>query len=462
MSLYTSYGPRSYPTGRWPDELNTGDSSHYLLSAGTSVQIDALAHIHVIDYDLSPASGPYTFVLTLPIIAHLPNGTRIYFFYVDQCQVNDVLQFNVVAGSGDIVNGDLVSSSFTLNGTKTLFVCIAFNSSYLIHQFGGNSTPAPYSTIPTVKAVYNNAISPLYSSTAFTMDASSYTAKAMYAGQNAVTSMTTVINGMSGYIVPNSLIPVIGAYGFQCTVDGYYLLHLNLGADLSFVAGASGTNYGGLQACLTEFDATGVQNPVFPMIDMCAKPFKAVANPGTSVATWNFETGRIVQLFAGKYYLPFFMWDNSSTTTVSAGHIGGQFYFSYWAPLTPPPAPAFLSLNEPSLATPAPAPLTLSRLAKTPQSSRVSTQKKLKAAAASSSSISSSSLSSGGPSSQMSLADVESVVRQVLRAQQQQQQPQSIPMDIPLVFSAPQGEPSRKRARNSSSSKADGKGEEEL
>lgn len=419
----TAFGDGSQILSTWPaGVIYNPNEDKYTYSIKTTWLVQPLDHFHVVDIDLT-ASPPYTLTLQLPILFALPLSSRIYFFYVSRANTGDFLSFIPTSGSGNTVNGNAVSSTFTLSGGRELFMCIGTNSnSYVIHRVGGGSSFSPYSTIPTVRANYDLAVLPLTSSVAFPMNASPYTAKAVYADLNAVTSMQVLINGMSGYIVPNVLIPTTTAYGYRCTKDGNYLHEYALIASASFVAGVSGTNYGALQCCLAEFNAAGTKTADITVFNG-AMPFKAVANPGTSTCNWRFTTSRLVPMSNGYYYLPYFLYDNSSTVTAFTGLLNGSISFSYWCPFSPvPPGPTLLSApqqiaEEEQFISPLHAPALVSDV--------VAAQKKAAIASASAASAASSAASFAlyqqqqqqAASQQFSLQDIEKIVSQALSSQ---------------------------------------------
>jgi len=456
-----------FPTGRWPDQISYSARDVYLYSVNPSPQIQALDHVHVVNYDLD-VSAPYTMNLQLPVMNNLPSKARFYFFYVSRCHNGDTLTFSPVSLSGDTVNGVAGPHSFTLTGTKVLFVCVGVKQNYIIHPINNTIAPAvPVNSIPTVN--FNTGIvTPVFGTSPSDIYAGSAD---VFPGPSMFSAEQDIITGMEGYLVPNVPVPTQPYEGFQCTQSGIYFVQPSLKVSFDYTVGVSGVCLGFYQACFNEFDASGTYTQFVPAASYI--PFTLEVGPTPTLLTCNYQTGFFYPMQAGRYYVPSFTWDASSSGTNGSCAIYGNFAFCYWAPLpsgpmmVPGPSAMFspMSALPAAPAPPAPAPVVgLNEIVMGSKSdnsaSRLSLHKKqvqgAKDSAARQASASSYpaglTLNSAG-GGQIGLNDLETIVRQIMRVQAQQPgQQQSAPASPVIISSS-----SSASSSSSSSSNASGK-----
>jgi len=226
-----------FPTGRWPDQISFDQAlDTYKWSLGGVKQIQALDHIHVINYDQDGAD-PYIFELILPVMENLPAGGRMYFFYVSRCHNLDVLKFSTVALSGNTVNSILGSYSFTLTGEKTLFVCVGIKGNYIIHPINLNISPI----IPPTTSTFLRGV--FFDKTTTGDPVSAAAAPFGYAGYHSFPSTDTypAIGAAIGNtdmltaFTPN--VAVSGFRGFRCTVPGFWSINFHNENTITFTGG---------------------------------------------------------------------------------------------------------------------------------------------------------------------------------------------------------------------------------
>lgn len=255
----TAYGDGRNLPSNWPAGIRySPDHDKYIYSVSHTWQISALDHLHVVVFDVPPAPpAGNTMTLTLPVMANLPLQSRIYFFYVSQANPEDILKFVPVTGSGDTINGNAVSYSFLLNGEPQLYIALAVKGNYVVHAFGRNSITT--GSIPTEFYEYDSLVAPTanvvtpYS----TSNPGSYE---MVAGNGASSAAVVIVDGMQGYITPNSLVPAGSFQGFLCNQSGTYLINPDIDATLIYTPAfftAAGSNLGPYQANLLEYNADG-------------------------------------------------------------------------------------------------------------------------------------------------------------------------------------------------------------
>ena len=335
---FTAFGTSDNLPSSWPAGVRYDhNSSRYVYSVSASYQIAALQHVHVVDIDLPQILfAPNVMTLTLPIMKNLPLESRLYFFYVSQANPNDQLTFFPVTGSGNTINGNAVSYTFVLTGQPELFIAIGVNDNYIIHAFGKNNNGDSH---PTENYQFSDQIGPLYGTAPENMF--SYATSDMFLGDGAPSLPVTIITGMEGFLTANTVIPTQAFRGWLCNQSGIYIVQPSFVASLLYTIGLTGTMLGPLQAVWLEFNADGSFNDV--VASPAFVPFVAEGAPSPSIHTWRYNSAFFMPLHAGKFYLPAFTWDSSSTGTIVDGGIDGSLTFVYWAPIPPTPPPTLLS-----------------------------------------------------------------------------------------------------------------------
>jgi hypothetical protein len=223
----------------------------------------------------------------------------------------------------------------------------------------------------------------------------------------AVSAASVIYPGMTGYIVPNQLIPVVTQYGYQCTVSGLYKLSNRQRFTCTFTI--AGTTNGFVGCLFQHFTSAGsvvaADNILFPVrggsdngnvspylwqcfatgdtyVNLVAGDYyifsmvydwtgtPAVSNPSwdgvvyfeymkpsTQLSTpiyWKYTDAFFYPMTAGHYYAPSFTYDNSSAGTTTVPFLDGELSFCYWAPLPGPGVSSLMSID--SSGTPAPGP----------------------------------------------------------------------------------------------------------
>ena len=212
----------------WPAGITYNpNEDKFLYSVNPNWLINPLDHFFVLGID---AVDPvvHTMQIQLPIIGTLPLNSRMYYFYVSQSNYGDVLQFIVTPLSGDTVNGDPVSASFTLNGRKKLFIAIAVHGNFVIHEFGGNGLLEGPPTNQFINIPHTGLFTwgaPKVPIAPWPHATSRLTGVYKY---NPVPVANTSYPGMDGYITVTDTVP--GAYGcpgFICQHAGRYRITSN-------------------------------------------------------------------------------------------------------------------------------------------------------------------------------------------------------------------------------------------
>ncbi len=340
------YGDASQILSNWPAGVNyNAHENKYVYSVASQWKIDPQAHLHVVDIDGSEGGGPYTMELQLPIISQLALGSRLYFFYVSNWQADDVLTFIPTTGSGDTVNGDPFSTSFTsATGMKQLFIAIAVAGNYLIHEFGKDVAPPdppPPIVLPTVRIDFDNTKVPNSTNTISTPWSG---AEIMFPGIDAEGAVTTVNPGMEGFLTSN--VTTTGSRrAIECQQGGYYLVNPGLTGYCRYTVGASG---GGRQLgpyAAGWYETLADNTPVGVRYASGFVPFEAKSSPTQTAIYWEYKTSFLMPMTAGHRYYPVFIWDNISAATIDLAncYIAGSMKFVYWSPLPATPAPMSFS-----------------------------------------------------------------------------------------------------------------------
>ena len=440
-----------FPTGRWPDQIAYSLRDVYLYSVNPSPQIEALDHVHVVNFDLD-VSAPYTMTLTLPVMNRLPSKSRFYFFYVSRCHDGDTLTFSPVSLSGDTVNGIAGPHSFTLTGDKLLFVCIGVKQNYIIH-------PIP-TTVPVIPPTPVAAPNPTIMYRALPRDGQLDTPFAIGApisdatynllrycsyAFNPVPDPLMHIPGMDGYITYAKPLPGYARAGFVVNHPGIYRVTYTT-SGIYWIPNAGGPliNKEG-NGLLAIFPAGGGDSPTdwAPFGTKCST---AVAPAPAPASMFSGSVSRVFRLLAGDQILGSLAVD-ADVAVGGIGEWGGitdlsTYTFELIQDLAPPPAPLALAslrsfgpaaagLSAPPSASLAPeinpneivmgskSDNAASRLALHKQ--QVQTAKDAAARQVSfSSSYPQSSSSSSQQQPQYGLSDLEAIVRQIMRVQQSQ------------------------------------------
>ena len=471
-----------FPTGRWPDQIAYSHRNVYLYSVNPSPQIEALSHVHVFNYDLD-VSAPYSMTVNLPVMNNLPSKARFYFFYVSRCHNGDTLSFSPVSLSGDTINGIAGPSSFTLTGTKILFVCVGVSQNYIIHPIPATipSSVSSYAN-PTVmfRAVnHDGAMDPTFQFTSPVEDAGYVTARYTSYTWNPTPDPDMYIAGMDGYISYQKPIASLGVAGFVCNHPGIYRITYSTSGILVVPNSGPLLSIAG-NGMLAVLSSGGGSSP----IDYASFGAQTVSLAVPNGTMRSGSCTREFRLLAGFVIVGSVSID-ATTAAGGLGQWGGRddlstMTFELIKDLAPPPAPLALGLRSfgpaaaglsaPPSASLAPAvgPNEIVMGSKSDNAaSRLALHKqqvqsaKDTAARNDSSSSSSSAYpagltlnSSGG--TQIGLGDLESIVRQIMRVQASQpQQPAASTFTTPDVVISSSS--SASSSSSSSSSNAAGK-----
>lgn len=322
-------------TGRFPDEIMYHASQDlFRLSVAADVSIDPLAHVQIVNYDVDTAP-PYTMNLNLPLMGYLPGKGRIYFFYVSYCHDGDTLTFTPYPGSGDSVNGNLGSFSFTLDGIKTLFIAVGVAGNWLIHPFNNLVPPAPTATYGQSGAQsYMLQFQSPTPQAAFWTDAPAAVSSCFYPNAAAMDTLTPFgIDDISGYFNENVLVPTKTIRGFECVEPGWYEITHTMGAAVQFDS-ASGNN---VWADLGVFTSAGVQKSHWRSAD-CSQSYY--------VSTTNYPNAMVsqyTQLDAGDIVV--FSYSLVGASVVTSTYTSAFITFIYYGPTyTPPVAPLMMRM----------------------------------------------------------------------------------------------------------------------
>lgn len=221
--MATVFGTDAQVLSTWPAGIRYNpNEDKYTFSVANNWKISPQDHLHVVDIDGPADLGPYELTLQLPILNQLPFSSRMYFFYVSNSQNLDVLTFIPTPLSGDTVNGSPFFHSFTMDGAKKLFIALAVNGNYIIHEFGGASGSATGGAnplnlfralpFPTPQSLTQLGFPFLYPSTR------AYTSYLW----NTIPDADDYVTGMDGFIVPNPLVDFYNCPGFDITQSGIY------------------------------------------------------------------------------------------------------------------------------------------------------------------------------------------------------------------------------------------------
>jgi len=320
-----------FPTGRWPDQIAFNKHlSTYLWSLGTSVNITALDHIHVVNYDQDGAE-PYTMTLNLPVMQNLPAGSRIYFFYVSRAHAGDFLTFAPVPLSGDSVNGIVGNYTFTLTGSKALFICVGISNNYIIHPFTGLGSSSAVTTRSGIQSNMIQFVSPTPQA-AFWTDTPAGVSSMFYPNATAMDAFEAFGDvDISSYLTPNVLVPTKTIYGFQVNEAGWYHINLALTAAVQFDS-ASGQN---VWADLGVFTSAGVQKNHWRAADSNQNYYVSTTNyPNAMLSQYaNLDVGDIVV----------FAYSAVGASIVTSTYVSASMTFVYYGPTIVPAAPLMFS-----------------------------------------------------------------------------------------------------------------------
>lgn len=227
---FSAYGDSDNLPSSWPAGLKYNpNAAKYLFSSSNAFQIAALEHIHVIAIDVAPPPPPgfNVMTLTLPIQKNLPLESRMYYFYVSLSNVDDVLTFIPVSGSGDTINGSPFSWSATLVGTPQLFIALGVNGNYIIHEFGNTHVPLPpivsdpLNMFKCIQPVGSSAVS-VYNYHATIKQGPNQLSYYTSDAYNPTFDVDNYIPGMDNYITPVAAVPISGLPGFIVNHTGLY------------------------------------------------------------------------------------------------------------------------------------------------------------------------------------------------------------------------------------------------
>lgn len=433
----TAFGDDTQLYSTWPAGIvYNPNEDKYTYSVKSTWLVQPLDHFHVVDIDLT-ASPPYTMTLQLPIMNTIPFNSRIYFFYVSRSNNTDVLTFIPTSGSGNTVNGNAVSFSFTMTGAKKLFLCIGTASNYVIHEVGGAGAGPSAAARPLL--MFRALQNPGGSTSGFTLP-SPYSGGLSSTGASNSTCFTSsgysstpdplvYIPGMDGYVTYSAAIPNISKPGFRVNNSGVYRVTYSCGG-LYLVNGQVGQNVN-VGATVMQLNATGTTSvDTFTFAGTCN-----LGSPNTGPSCcWNATGSRIFHFVGGNYVIGGVQVINSSALPTAQGT---QVDFSTWTfellQLDPTglDAPSFFSVDgsiapipSDSLDSAASAMEISPMHAPAPTSEIQLAQRKFAAAASAGASISSASSSqqAGGFSSSQSsapsfsLSDVERIINQAISA----------------------------------------------
>lgn len=222
----------------WPAGISYNpNEDKYTFSISPSWLVTPESNLHVVDLDGVGIGDEIT--LQFPISFTLPYKSRIYFIYVSQCKNLDVLTFIPTALSGDTVNGNPVSDSFTLTGTKQLFIAICVSGNYIVHEFGSLAVVPPPPPVPTTNptnmyraltAPANFTVTPSFqfpnpiSSDSSGTDTGHFTSYQYV----PVVDPNVYVTGMDGYITAVNTVPINGLAGFIVNHAGLYRVTYNV------------------------------------------------------------------------------------------------------------------------------------------------------------------------------------------------------------------------------------------
>lgn len=423
----TGYGTIENIPSAWPAGIQYNRASaRYVYSTSNVFQIGALDHVHIVDIDLPQVGlSPNVMTLTLPVMANLPLGSRIYFFYVSQSNANDQLVFQPVTGSGNTVNGNAVSYTFVLSGNPELIVCIGVSENYILQSFGRNNpAPAPsYRSGLQSKMLY--FVSPTPGSGLMTNFYGTTTGlKSMfYPNANAMDVLVPFGDqNISNFITRNVAVPTKGVYGFQVNAPGWYHVQLSLEAGIQWDSTSGQNTWADLAVC----DSTGALTQHWRSADCCQTYFIGSTNYPTIM------TNQYINFNAGDFLI--FSYSGIGASIVSTIYTSASVTFLYYGPTntsSPVPLPttfeefslfeAVTSTNtDPELFAP------ISKALSGPKAASIQKAKKANAVSAALAQSIASSQVSAQPS--FTLSDMERMINQALDARQVSSQASIVPI----------------------------------
>ena len=250
MSAFTGFFNASQIGSSWPAGIEHNPvESTFLYSVSNTWFINPLDHFQIVSIDEAqvPPGNPNTMTLTMPIVDSLPMGSRIFFFYVSQANVGDLLTFQPVFGSGNTINGNALGFTFTLSGGRQLIFAFAINNNYIIHNAGLNAPDPDPPFVPPCQIMQMTTQQAAFLSDSYLISSTCPGYRHAFPTQSDNWVVENVMSGMEGYILPDEALPGggAGAYGFRCTEPGYYEFHVvwNGDVDYPFQANALGVRY---------------------------------------------------------------------------------------------------------------------------------------------------------------------------------------------------------------------------
>lgn len=328
QSLVPSSLASSWPAGI---EFDPG-SATYRYSLQDSYNIDPLSHVHLILMDEVAPPSPLEMTLTLPNQQFLPYQSRLYFFYVEQANEDDLLTFVPVLGSGNTINGNALGFTFTLNGNRELFIAIGVQNNYIIHKFGLNAT-APPVHVPTPKVFFPLTTTAGVNTTAVTypLAGAGVATASVTVGATAFGAEAVINSGMEGFITQNVAIPTTTLAGFRCNVSGWYNVTPQL-RSLTIFSSASNPTPNWLCFTFARFSSAGAYQAATSVFSPSLGSFNATLSNPTQmrqIANGTFY----VQMTEGEIYLPCFTYDSTNFVFTSTTW-GGNIFFEYVIPDT--------------------------------------------------------------------------------------------------------------------------------
>lgn len=457
MSIQAGNDPSSVIwNANFPHSIGHTPKAVYRWTDGVDFNIAPLDLGHVVRFDV-PLGGPPSpsITLTLPIMSALPKQSRGYFFYVEDIKTDSTLTFVPVLGSGDTINNDPFSAVFNWPvspnaSNSALLLCVGFKGNYIIREFFGRTS----GEIPTEIYGVEAALTALPQADAPTGSIDVY--------PTFIDPPYSVVPDITPNFSYTPAMPGNGLPGFLCNVSGFYSFTTNIVCFIKQVAIAR-EPYGAYFGNILEFDPLGT----FLLTQDRVSPSAGGVRPQPLPPNYDYHALHSSQSFvpcvAGNYYAFSITLDNPDGTPASVTATlftsnQNKVTIQYWGPLlTPRPLArsisagisAFYETAAGSEVPPPPkAPLfymsdkdaaSQVRALQSGQLEQRRMESKIKKTSASSSSAS---------SNNVSLGDLESIVRRMMQQQQQWATAASAASSVPSAASlaAQQQAVNRKRA----------------